>query len=372
MPALFDSGASTGPPVVLARRRAAGYAERPMQTPRSVLIVTDAWHPQVNGVVRSIEQTVAELRRRGIDVTLITPAEFKTVPMPGYDEIALSVTLPGAVYRKIEAADADAIHLATEGPLGIIARRWCLKHKMSFSTAYHTQFPEYLRARLPVPVNFTYGILRWFHGPATACLVGTPYLKGLLEKRGFTNIELWPKGVDIELFHPSKRTSTGHNEPVFLYVGRVAVEKNIEAFLKLDLPGTKIVVGGGPLLEQLRAKYREISFLGPKSGEELARLFASADVFVFPSRTDTFGLVLLEALASGTPVAAYPVTGPIDVIGSAPVGFLDEDLRAAALRALEIPRDACRDYALRYSWAASTDAFLEHLPMAGRPASQFA
>jgi len=341
-----------------------------MEFPRSVLIVTDAWHPQVNGVVRSIERTADELRKRGIAVTLITPAEFRTVPMPGYDEIALSVTTPGTVYRQIEAAGADAIHLATEGPLGILARRWCVKNKVPFSTAYHTQFPEYLRARVPVPVSFTYGILRWFHGPAAACLVGTPYLKGLLEDRGFTNIELWPKGVDIDAFHPSKRVAPDRNAPVFLYVGRVAVEKNIEAFLELDLPGSKVVVGGGPLLEQLRKKYPRIDFLGPKQGEELARLYASADVFVFPSRTDTFGLVLLEALASGTPVAAYPVTGPVDVIGKAPVGVLDRDLRKAALEALNIPREVCREYAVRFSWAASTDAFVAHLPRIGAPAPE--
>jgi glycosyltransferase involved in cell wall biosynthesis len=274
--------------------------------------------------------------------------------MPGYDEIALSVTMPGRVYRRIEAIKADAVHLATEGPLGIMARRWCLNHKVPFSTAYHTQFPEYLRARLPVPIDVTYRILKWFHGPASACLVGTPYLKGLLEKRGFTNIELWPKGVDVDAFHPANRAVLPYAGPIFLYVGRVAVEKNIEAFLRLDLPGTKLVV------------YPDVVFLGPLVGAELSRLFASADVFVFPSRTDTFGLVLLEALASGTPVAAHPVTGPIDVIGNAPVGVLDDDLQKAALAALAIPRDQCRDYALRYSWTKSTDAFLAHLPVQTR------
>lgn len=336
-----------------------------MQLPRKVLFVTDAWHPQVNGVVRSIERTITELHKRGIETAMITPAEFRTIPMPGYDEIALSVTRWRAVYERIEAAGADAIHLATEGPLGIIARRWCLRHKVPFSTAYHTQFPEYLRARLPVPVDVTYAILRWFHGPASACLVGTPYLKTLLEKRGFTNAQLWPKGVDTTLFHPDKREKLAYPGPTFLYVGRVAVEKNIEAFLRLDLPGTKLIVGGGPTLEELRARYPAAVFLGPKVGEELSRLFASADAFVFPSRTDTFGLVLLEALASGTPVAAYPVTGPIDVIGKAPVGVLDEDLRRAALAALEIPRAGCRDYAVGFSWEASADAFLAHLPLIG-------
>src|SRR5690606_19876164 len=204
-----------------------------------------------------------------------------------------------------------------------------------------------------------------FHRPATACLVGTPFLKEVLEQRGFTNIQLWPKGVDTELFHPARRDRINLPGPVFLYVGRVAVEKNIEAFLKLDLPGSKLIVGGGPSLEGLRSAYPAATFLGPRTGEELARLYASADVFVFPSRTDTFGLVLLEALASGTPVAAFPVTGPIDVIGAAPVGVLDEDLGKAALAALDISRERCRDHALQFSWAASTDAFLAHLPLIG-------
>jgi glycosyltransferase involved in cell wall biosynthesis len=334
-----------------------------MLLPRKVLTVTDAWAPQVNGVVRSIERTGAELMKRGIDVAYITPNEFRTFPMPSYDEIRLSVTGAAPVFRKIEAANADAIHIATEGPLGLIARRWCIRNKFPFSTAYHTQFPEYLRARLPVPLSWSYSFLRWFHGPAAACLVGTPYLKGLLEKRGFTNIGLWPKGVDTTLFEPGKRDDINLPHPVFLYVGRVAVEKNIDAFLGLDLPGTKLVVGGGPSLEQLKVQHPSTIFVGPKVGEELARYFASADAFVFPSRTDTFGLVLLEALASGTPVAAYPVTGPIDVIGSAPVGVLDEDLAQAAMGALAISRDACRDHALNFTWAKSTDAFLAHLPV---------
>ncbi len=336
-----------------------------MPDPHTVLIVTDAWHPQVNGVVRSIELVVREMEKRGIAVKLLTPNEFKTFPMPGYGEIRLSRTLAKPVYARIEAANADAIHIATEGPLGLMARRWCRKHGVAFSTAYHTQFPEYLRARLPVPLRWSYRFLRWFHAAATWCLVGTPHLKALLEERGFTNAAIWQKGVDTELFHPDKRAPLPYPGPVFLYVGRVAVEKNIEAFLRLDLPGTKLVVGGGPSLEKLRGEYPQVVFLGPKQGEELAAFFAGADAFVFPSRTDTFGLVLLEALASGTPVAAFPVTGPIDVIGSAPVGVLDEDLRAAALRALDVPRDGCRSYAEQFSWAASTDQFLAHLPRAG-------
>ncbi len=283
--------------------------------------------------------------------------------MPGYAEIRLSRTLMRPVYEKIEAADADAIHIATEGPLGLMARHWCRRHKMPFSSAYHTQFPEYLRARVPVPLRWSYRFLRWFHGAANWCLVGTPHLKTLLEERGFTNVAIWQKGVDTELFHPSKRQQLPYPGPVFLYVGRVAVEKNLEAFLDLDLPGTKLVVGGGPSLEKLQADYPDAIFPGPKQGEELASLFASADVFVFPSKTDTFGLVLLEALASGTPVAAFPVTGPIDVIGDAPVGVLDFDLKAAALKALDVSRDECRAYAERFSWAASTDQFLAALPV---------
>ena len=331
--------------------------------PRSILIVTDAWHPQINGVVRSIELVKRELEGRGITVHILAPDRFRTFPMPGYDEIRLSATLAAPVYRQIEAFGADAVHIATEGPLGLIARRWCVLNRVRFSTAYHTQFPEYLRARLPVPLHWSYRFLRWFHGAADYCLVGTPHLKTLLENRGFKNAVIWQKGVDTQLFNPAKRAELDYRGPVFLYVGRVAVEKNIEAFLALDLPGTRLVVGGGPSLEKLRVAYPDAVFLGPRQGEELARLYASADVFVFPSKTDTFGLVLLEALASGTPVAAYPVTGPIDVIGDAPVGVLDRDLKSAALRALDIPRAECRAYAEGFSWAASTDQFLGYMPV---------
>jgi glycosyltransferase involved in cell wall biosynthesis len=337
-----------------------------MPQPKTVLIVTDAWHPQINGVVRSIELVIKEMERRGIAVKLLTPNEFRTFPMPGYGEIRLSRTLMKPVYARIEAAAPDAIHIATEGPLGIMARRWCRKRRFEFSTAYHTQFPEYLRARLPVPLRWSYRFLRWFHGAAAYCLVGTPHLRDLLEQRGFTNAVIWAKGVDTELFHPDKRAKADYPAPVFLYVGRVAVEKNIRAFLDLDLPGTKLVVGGGPSLDRLKAEYPDAVFTGPKQGEELARTFAAADAFVFPSRTDTFGLVLLEALASGTPVAAFPVTGPIDVIGDAPVGVLDEDLKAAALGALQVDRSACRAYAEQFSWAASTDQFLKYLPVRDR------
>ena len=334
--------------------------------PRSVLIVTDAWYPQINGVVRTLDKTAEELRKLGIEVHFITPADYRTVPMPGYSEIGLSLTTRGPVVRRVEELRPEAIHIATEGPLGWIVRRYCLRNGIPFTTAYHTQFPEYVRARIPFPLWASYGIVRTFHRPAAACLVGTPYIRAVLAERGLTNVEVWTKGVDTELFSPSRRQKLPYPGPVFLYVGRVAVEKNVEAFLTLDLPGTKLVVGDGPSLKAMKAAYPAVHFLGARHGEDLARLFASADVFVFPSRTDTFGLVLLEALASGTPVAAYPVTGPIDVIGKAPVGVLDNDLRAAALKALEVSRDASRAYAEQFSWAKSTQQFLTHLPVISR------
>lgn len=334
---------------------------------KSVLIVTDAWHPQINGVVRSLERIGEQLTARGLHVHYLTPLDFKTtVPMPGYSEIRLSITMPGRVHRMIDAISPDAIHIATEGPLGFIARRYCVKRNIPFATSYHTQFPEYLRARVPFPVRWSYKYLMWFHGPAKYCLVGTPHLKQLLEGYGFTNAVIWAKGVDTNQFNPLLRDTSPAAfpwpRPIFLNVGRVAVEKNIEAFLRLELPGTKVVVGDGPSRAALAAAYPDVVFTGPKQGDELARLFASADCFVFPSRTDTFGLVLLEALASGTPVAAFPVMGPLDVIGNAPVGVLAEDLRAAALKALTISRDACRAYASRFSWVSSADQFLQFLP----------
>jgi glycosyltransferase involved in cell wall biosynthesis len=334
--------------------------------PRSVLIVTDAWYPQVNGVVRTIDETAGQLRALGIEVNLITPADYRTVPLPGYDEIGLSLTTRGPVIRRLEAFRPDAIHIATEGPLGWIVRGHCVRNKLPFTTAYHTQFPEYLRARLPVPIGATYRLARYFHKPATACLVGTPYLRAMLVERGFTNVAVWTKGVDTTTFNPGKREKLPYPGPVFLSVGRLAVEKNVEAFLSTPLPGTKLVVGDGPRLAAMKAAYPEVVFLGAQHGEPLAKLFASADVFVFPSRTDTFGLVLLEALASGTPVAAYPVTGPIDVIGTAPVGVLANDLREAALKALDVPREACRAYAEGFSWAASAEQFLANQTVIAR------
>jgi glycosyltransferase involved in cell wall biosynthesis len=301
---------------------------------------------------------------------MLTPLEFATVPMPGYGEIRLSITTQHSIDRRIDAIAPEAIHIATEGPLGYGARTYCLRRGLPFATSYHTQFPEYLRARLPVPVRLTYPILRRFHAPATYCLVPTRSVAERLTGMGFRNTVIWSRGVDLNLFDPRRRDEDGsefaHPRPLFLYVGRVSVEKNIEQFLKLDLPGTKLVVGEGPSRKALTQAYPNVVFLGPRHGEDLARIYASADCFVFPSRTDTFGLVLLEALASGTPVAALPVTGPLDVIGDAPVAVLSEDLQAAALRALPISRAECRAFAARFSWDASTDDFVCYLPRIDR------
>ncbi|MDB5506513.1 MAG: alpha-mannosyltransferase [Devosia sp.] len=344
-----------------------------MSSLKSVLIVTDAWHPQINGVVRSIEQVRDVLVAGGIRVELLTPGGFWTMPMPGYGEIRLSLTTWRQVSAKIRALRPDAIHIATEGPLGIAARAFCIRNKLPFATSYHTQFPEYLRARLPVPLALGYRYLSWFHAPARYCLVPTETISRRLATYGFRNTVIWSRGVDLVQFNPALRDLTSPDRPWprphFLYVGRVAVEKNIEQFLRLDLPGTKIVVGDGPSRRSLEARFPEVIFTGPRIGQPLAELYANADCFVFPSRTDTFGLVLLEALAAGTPVAALPVPGPLDVIGTSPVGVLDTDLRAAALAALNIPRESCSAFAANFSWATSADDFLRYLPAIDWPAA---
>ncbi len=330
--------------------------------PRSVLIVTDAWHPQINGVVRVIERLRDNLQARGIAVNVMAPDAFWTVPMPGYSEIRLSLVNKRKVRHAIERLKPESIHIATEGPLGAAVRRYCVKRGLPFSTAYNTQFPEYLRARLPVPLDWSYPIIQRFHAAAEVCLVPTKTVAERLEARGFTNTAVWPLGVDLSQFHPDLRTDLGLNKPIFLYVGRVSVEKNIEEFLKLDLPGTKIVVGDGPIRGKLARQYPKVKFVGHRQGVELATYFASADAFVFPSRTDTFGLVLIESLASGTPVAAYPVTGPLDVLTDPRVGVMDEDLKKAALAALKLDRSLCPDYARAFSWQATTDLFLSAVP----------
>lgn len=298
---------------------------------------------------------------------MITPDRFRSIPCPTYPEIRLALRPGRALARMVEAAQPCAIHIATEGPLGWAARRYCLRRRVPFTTAYHTKFPEYIQARFRVPLPLSYAVMRRFHGKSSRVMVATQGIEDELAKRGFGNIGRWSRGVDTELFHPRPEARgeagpfAGLPRPVFLYVGRVAVEKNIQAFLDLDLPGSKVVVGDGPLHDDLRRRHPAVTFVGAKFGEELAVHYAAADCFVFPSRTDTFGLVLLEALASGLPVAAYPVPGPLDVVGGSPAGVLSEDLRAAALAALEIPPEVARGHALTFSWAACTRQFLDNL-----------
>jgi glycosyltransferase involved in cell wall biosynthesis len=328
-----------------------------------ILIVTDAWEPQVNGVVRTLKSTQRELEKMGHQVDMLTPLEFRTMACPTYPEIRLSLFPAGQVARRIREGNFDALHIATEGPLGIAARRFCKRHKLPFTTAYHTRFPEYVKARFGVPLGLTYKFLHWFHTAGEAVLVPTQVVKRDLESFGFPpqKVVLWSRGVELEVFKPGPAMENDAKPPVFLCVGRVAVEKNIEAFLALDLPGTKWVAGEGPQLEMLKRKYPEVRFTGVLSQLELASLYNAASVFVFPSRTDTFGLVLLEAMACGCPVAAYPVTGPIDVIGDSPAAVLSEDLREAALKALHIDRRLPRQHAEQYSWEACTRQFIERL-----------
>jgi len=333
-----------------------------------VLIVTDAWAPQVNGVVRTLEILGSDLRALGHEVRYATPQGRFTLPLPTYSEIRLSVLPRAALESEIRAYAPDAIHIATEGTLGMSARALCLKYHIPFTTSFHTRFPEYVRARFPfIGEETVYRFLRWFHQPATAMMVATPSLKRELESRGFRNVRIWSRGVDTDQFRPIPGVALPFPKPIWLYVGRLAVEKNVEAFLKLDLPGTKVLVGDGPIRGSLERAYPGAKFLGPKIGKPLVEAYAASDVFVFPSRTDTFGLVILEALASGAPVAAYPVQGPKDVVGDAPVAALDEDLAKACRRALEIPREAARAFALTRSWRACTQQFISNLAVESEP-----
>ncbi len=326
-----------------------------------IALVTDAWEPQVNGVVRTLKSTTRELQLMGHVVQAFTPLEFRTLPCPTYPDIRLSV-LPGVkVRRRLTDFDPDAIHIATEGPLGLAARRFALSRDIPFTTAYHTRFPEYIQARTGMPLSWTYAFLRWFHGPSEAVMAPTVVVKQDLEANGFRNVVLWSRGVNLDIFKPRKCNRLRSKPPIFLYVGRVAVEKNVEAFLALDLPGSKWVAGAGPALASIRARYPGVNFLGVLSQEELAEVYASADVFVFPSKTDTFGLVLLEAMACGLPVAAYPVTGPLDVLGNSKGGVMHEDLRTACLAALELKRADAAAHAHKFSWRAATEQFLSHL-----------
>lgn len=336
---------------------------------KKIAIVTDAWHPQINGVVTTLTRTVQELIKFGYQVKTITPHGFKTIRCPTYPEISLALAGPKTIAKELLAYQPNCVHIATEGPLGWAARSICKKKHFPFSTSYHTRFPEYLRMRLPIPLCLSYKIVRAFHNGAARTMVATKALKQELQSRGFQNIALWSRGVDSDLFKPGEKMLNSSEKPVFMYVGRVAVEKNIEAFLKLDLPGSKYVVGDGPAREVLSRKYPEVCFTGYKTGQELRDLFAAADVFVFPSLSDTFGVVLLEAMASGVPVAAYPVTGPIETVINGVNGFLDNDLQRAALMALKVSGESCRKFAKQYSWQACSSQFLSNLIIHEQPLS---
>jgi glycosyltransferase involved in cell wall biosynthesis len=326
-----------------------------------ILVATDAWHPQVNGVVRTLTMMAQAAKSFSAEVTFLTPQSFRTVALPSYPDLRLALPGPAKIARLIEEARPDNIHIATEGPIGLAVRRYCRKRGLPFTTSFHTRFPEYISARAPIPEAWIWSALRWFHGASHAVMAATPALASELRSRGFRNVVLWPRGVDGHLFHPRPGADLGLPRPIFLSVGRVAVEKNLEAFLELELPGTKVVVGDGPARAELERNYPEAVFLGSRQGEDLAQIYTAADVFVFPSRTDTFGLVLLEALASGVPVAAFPVTGPRDVIGDAPVGVLGEDLQQACLAALRLSPQDCLRFAASQTWEASALAFVNNI-----------
>lgn len=331
--------------------------------PRSIAIVTDAWHPQVNGVVRTLSKTCEILRSWGHDVSLISPDQYVSVPAPSYPEIRLALTLPGVVGRRLKAIAPDAVHIATEGPLGFAARRYCVKNDVAFTTAYHTQFPDYLARRTHLPAHFFWRYIRWFHRPSQNIMVATETIRRQLRQQDLPHLSHWSRGVDLDCFSPQAPRPAEYAElkgPILLYVGRVAVEKNIEAFLECDYPGTKVVVGDGPARANLEARYPEAKFMGKRVGRELAGFYAHADVFVFPSKTDTFGLVMIEALACGTPVAAYRVPGPLDIIEEH-VGALGDNLARAIDAARYCDRRDCARFGATYSWEAASEQFLSGL-----------
>ncbi len=327
----------------------------------NILVATDAWEPQVNGVVRTLKSLANAVRKFDAAITFLTPDGFPSVAVPTYPGLRCALPRPREVAQRIERIAPDAIHIATEGPIGAVARHYCVKRGLPFTTSYTTRFPEYIAARVPIPEALSYAVLRYFHAAARVTMVSTPSLMAELAGRGFKNLGMWTRGVDTDLFRPERAIDLGLPRPIFATVGRVAVEKNLAAFLALDLPGSKVVIGTGPEETELRRRFPEAVFLGALKDERLAAHLAAADVFVFPSLTDTFGVVQLEALACGVPVAAYPVTGPRDVIGDNPIGVLNEDLRVACLDALNVSRTACREFALTRSWDTSAKQFMTHL-----------
>jgi glycosyltransferase involved in cell wall biosynthesis len=328
-----------------------------------ILIATDAWHPQVNGVVRTLEMTADRLRALGHAVEVIEPGPYPAIPVPFYPEIRVSLPRPGRVYDRVRRFRPEYVHIATEGPIGLLVRRYCRLRGWRFSTSYHTRFPEYLRQLVRVPEGLTYRFLRWFHGPAGAMLVATPSLERELKARGFaTPVRRWSRGVDLSVFRPRPKPADGYPRPVLLYVGRVSAEKNVEDFLRLKVRGTKLVVGDGPARADLEAKYPDAVFLGYRTGAALGEVYAAADLFVFPSKTDTFGMVVIEALASGLPVAAYPATGPVDTVTHEKLGALDDDLGRAVERALRTGDPAaCAAEGRAYTWENCTRQFLDGL-----------
>ena len=331
-----------------------------------IAIASDAWSPQVNGVVTTLTETCRGLQELGHEVRMLTPDGRRSIPCPTYPEIRLALFPKGSIRRELDAFQPHCVHVATEGPIGWATRRHCLQRRLPFTSAYHTQFPEYVRARVPIPVAWTAKLLRRYHAPAARTMVPTAGMKQQLEERGFDDVVIWSRGVATDVFSPSPGFEYDLPRPIWINVGRVAVEKNIEAFLSLDLPGSKVVVGDGPDLDRLMARYPNCHFPGYRFGRELAAYLAGADVFVFPSRTDTFGLVMLEAMACGLPIAAFPVTGPIDVVRHGVTGILDDDLARGCRRALEIDRGTCRSHAEERSWLRATRQFVAHL--APRPA----
>ena len=325
-----------------------------------VLVATDAWRPQVNGVVRTLGSLARAAAKLGVEIEFLSPEGFWTFPVPIYPGLRLALPSAKRIAERIAGAKPDAIHLATEGPIGYAVRSYCLKAGRAFTTSYTTRFPEYISARSPIPEEWIYRVLRRFHAAAAVTMVATPSLMKELSGRGFANLGMWTRGVDVDLFHPDRAIDLDFPRPIFMSVGRVAVEKNLPAFLALDLPGTKVVIGAGPQEAELKRRFPGTKFLGQLDNGILAAHLAAADVFVFPSLTDTFGIVQLEALASGVPIAAFPVTGPRDVIGNNPIGVLNEDLRTACMQALWISRESCREFALRYSWENSARQFIAH------------